>query len=489
MSVPDQPSLKRGYALNAVHTTLNILYPIATFAFASRVLGPANLGKVNVSLALAAFFLVLAALALPLYGTKAIAQARGDQERLDGAFTGLFLLNGASSLFWAAAYALLLAANRTMQSEWSLYLAAGSCLAWNIFSVDWVYSGMEDFRSILFRNGAIKVAALILLVLLVRDEGDFTWFAFINVASAGFCNLWGFVSVRKHARLRWSLASFSGHLRPLLLISGSSVVAGIYLQLDYVILGSLTDDRAVGLYSAAMKVVRIATAFLVSLGLSMVPRISFYVKNTMDAEYRALIEKSVRLLFFLSAPMTAFLLALAPQILRLMSGPAFVEASLALRLASPILMLATFANFIGFQVLFPRGGEKALLSALSLAAATSLILNFLLIPGFGIVGCVIAAAGAETMAVLVLAFKARSMLGSMTIFGGPVFRYLGLSLALGAASWALAGRIEKTWLALAVAAATMGAGYLGLLRLIGDSVTLEFQMLASKLLSAPFRPR
>ncbi|HLP41065.1 MAG TPA: oligosaccharide flippase family protein, partial [Fibrobacteria bacterium] len=93
----DPPSLRRSIVLNAANLGLNILFPLVSFAYTARILGPEAMGRVGFAFAASGIFLVLASLSLPIYGAKAVAQARDKREALDATFSELFLLNLAAS--------------------------------------------------------------------------------------------------------------------------------------------------------------------------------------------------------------------------------------------------------------------------------------------------------------------------------------------------------------------------------------------------------
>src|SRR4051812_18289496 len=99
-----RPSLRNQFLFTALFTAQNFIMPVLSFASFPRVLGPVYLGKINFVSSLAVYFAFMASLALPLYGTRAVAKARSDGAALNRVFSELFLLQAGATLCACALY-------------------------------------------------------------------------------------------------------------------------------------------------------------------------------------------------------------------------------------------------------------------------------------------------------------------------------------------------------------------------------------------------
>lgn len=96
-------SLFKNSVYNILYRCLNVIFPLITVSYVSRVLQASGVGEVASATNIANYFTVLAALGLPTYGTKVIAACRNKNE-LNKSFWELFSINMISTLLFATSY-------------------------------------------------------------------------------------------------------------------------------------------------------------------------------------------------------------------------------------------------------------------------------------------------------------------------------------------------------------------------------------------------
>ena len=79
--------------MNAILTVSNVIFPIISFPYASRILTPDGTGKVSTAMSVIAFFNIFAQLGIPTYGIKACAQVRDNREELTRTAHELLMIN------------------------------------------------------------------------------------------------------------------------------------------------------------------------------------------------------------------------------------------------------------------------------------------------------------------------------------------------------------------------------------------------------------
>lgn len=172
----------------------------------------------------------------------------------------------------------------------------------------------------------------------------------------------------------------------------------LVLTLDlYLVQALLRDDIATGLYNAAITVGRIPYYLFYALAVMMVPAIAKSNADSGPKKTRELVEKSLRLMAFLLFPFVTLLAVYAEPILHLFYGNRYLGA------ADAMSVFAVGAGFLTvFYVLaFALNGAglvKIPMKLSGLGVLFALILNFVLIPLFGIVG----AASATTLVSFIL---------------------------------------------------------------------------------------
>ena len=74
-----QKSLKKNAALNMTKTVMSLVFPLITFPYTSRVLGPAFLGKVHFAQSVVNYFSLAASLGISAYAVRESARPRNDR--------------------------------------------------------------------------------------------------------------------------------------------------------------------------------------------------------------------------------------------------------------------------------------------------------------------------------------------------------------------------------------------------------------------------
>ena len=89
----ENKSLLKNTIYNALYNGLNIIFPLITIPYLSRVLLADGLGIVNYSRNIVSWFLVFASLGIPRYGIREVARNRTNKDSLNKVFTELFVYN------------------------------------------------------------------------------------------------------------------------------------------------------------------------------------------------------------------------------------------------------------------------------------------------------------------------------------------------------------------------------------------------------------
>jgi O-antigen/teichoic acid export membrane protein len=467
-------SVKKNYFYNTVLNVSNIAFPLVTFTYVSRVLGPATFGKVAFASSFVGYFLLLACLGIPIYGSREIARVRsGTREELSRLFSELFFLNLCSTVASLLLFLIPLLLVDKLRQETVLFLVTGSIILTNFFSVDWLFQGLENYRNVTLRSLSFKIIGLAVLFLLVRSESDYLWYAAVSVIVTGGSNLAGFIMRKDLVGLRTTGLSLRSHVRPILVLFGTALTTYIYTYLDSVMLGFLADDKAVGLYSAASKITRSVIVVITSLSLVLVPRISFYVRNNLIDEYRKITQKSAHVILFLALPLSVGLYFLAPGIVLIFAGRQFLDAAAAIHIMAPLLVVVGISNFYSLQILYPNGQENKMLIAALCAAAIDVGLNFALIRPFGFRGTALASLGTEITTLVLFVLFTKKQYRTFRLVNRQTLTYLFASAAMGALLYSIMKFLPDPLLSIIVSSVCGVLLYAGILSCAKDPLLRE----------------
>lgn len=400
-------SLAKNSVFNIIYTVLNMILPLITSIYASRILLAEGIGRVAYAQNIASYFIALAPLGLLTYGTREIAKTPKNQ--INKLFTELFIVNLISTTFFLMLYIIFVLGLDIFNSDKSLSLILAIQIFFNYINIDWFYRGKEEYIYIVLRSIFVKILSIIALFIFVKDRGDYLIYAFINVLSVSSNYIFNIIHAKKYVRFDFKDINIKKHMPSTLILASTSLLSSIYNKVDITMLGIMKGDTVVGLYSNTHKIIDIILSITTSISAVFLPRLSFYYKEDKKKFYE-LINSGINILVFITLPAMVGIFLLSPYIILLLYGESFKGAILTIRLFTPMIMIRSFADLICYQVSISTDNEKKRIYALSTAAIINVLLNRILIPIYAQNGAVIASIASELISDMILIVAIRKLL-------------------------------------------------------------------------------
>ena len=460
-----QKSLKTNLVLSLFKTMMSLTFPLITFPYASRVLLPEGLGKVNFAQSIVSYFSLIAALGISTYSIREISKRKDDSESVNKFFSEIFFINLISTLVAYLLLFIIVSISKKLSSYSTLIYVMSSVILFTTIGVDWLYTGMEDFFYITVRSFIFQCLSLILLFLFVKKTDDILIYASISVIASAGSNVCNFIHSRKYAKfVKIKIKSSIVHLKPIIIIFLTAVANSIYTMLDTTMIGFISGDEHVGFYTVATKLNRIVLSVILTIGPVMLPRLS-YMKSINDEKgYRDLLNKSISMMLLFACPCVVGLELLCEPVILLLSGEKYLPALTAMRIMNPIIFIVCFGNFFGVQVFLPNNKERLNLIFIVFASIVNFLLNCFLIPRYSEAGAAIASVIAEScVSVCSIIFGYKYIKTKFVI--ANCFRYIVNSLLMGIVVYFISGLITSYILKLVVSI-VVGVGIYGILLLI-----------------------
>lgn len=401
-------SIKHNALVNGILSIANIIFPLITFPYISRVLLVEANGRLNFASAALNYFSLFATLGLTTYGVKACARVREDRAKLSKTVHELLLINVVTTLIAMSALGLAIAFVPRFNKEWMLLLIYSWNMILNVVGMNWMYSAIEQYDYITKRSIFFKFLGVVLMFLFVHSPKDCYIYAMITVFANVGGNILNIIYSRKYIDFKWfGKYDCKQHLKPTLAMFATYLAVNVYSSLDSVMLGFIKNDYEVGIYSAAVKIRTVLTTLITSLGTVLLPRMSYYISQEKWDEFKRVLKKSYNTIIMLAIPMMVyFVLAAKPSVLFL-SGNPYLDAVKPMQILMPIMVISSLSNITGMQILIPTGGEWKFAFSVTCGAITDLILNFILIPQYGASGAAYATLIAELVQFVVQIFFTR----------------------------------------------------------------------------------
>ncbi|MEY8589114.1 flippase [Phocaeicola sartorii] len=386
-------SVKANYLFNLINSASQLLFPLITFPYASRIMMADGIGQVNFFQSIISYISLFTCLGIPMYAIREVAKVRHNPEKMTRITVEILLLHAFLTLLGYMAVAVICLTVTKVQTDIPLFLLLSATIFFTAIGCEWFYQGIEDFKYVAVRGLLVKLLSVVLLFLLVKTKEDILWYGAYTVLGVLGGNIFNFIRLRKYLHrdvINVRALHPLKHLKPALHVFALNVVISIYLQLNNVLLGFMKDAEAVGYFTAATKIMMITMSISSSLGAVIMPRTSNLIAEGRMDEFRILIQKSYDFVLALAMPLTVGLIFTSPSVILLLSGKGFAPAVLTSQIVAFNILMVGLSGVMGIQVLYPLGKINIVILCTLIGAAVNVFLNVLLIPRYGHNGTAVA---------------------------------------------------------------------------------------------------
>lgn len=440
--------LKKNVVYNYINTISNLLFPIITFPYASRILLPDGIGIVNFQLSIINYIVLFTSLGIPLYAVKEIARCRDNIEERNKNTIEILILSFCLCLIGYIIVFLLGIFIKQINENIQLFYILSLTILFTGIGVNWFYQGIEDFKYITIRAVIVRVLAASSLFIFVREQSDLLNYGIITVGTTVGNNLINFLHLKKYiplsSLLKYDL-NFSKHIRPALKIFILNLIISIYVNLNTIMIGFIDNEYAVGIYTAGNKIPHIVLSIVSSMGVVLLPRCSNLVANEKLDEFATICRKGIRFIICMAIPFTFAIIFLAKQIVYIFGGIDFLPAVNVVYFTAPVIIFISLSNIIGIQILYPLGKEKIVIYSTIAGAIVNFIFNIILIPVYSATGAAIATLLAE-FAVLSYQIIVGNRYLSFKLFDTYIYRYIIMTIFMSISITLVLFVFDNIWL-------------------------------------------
>lgn len=402
--------LKKNLVFNTLLSLSQLLFPLITFPYVSRILGPSGVGQVNFVDSITQYFMLFAAVGIPLYGVRELSKLKHDVQAKSKLFTELVCLHLITTSLFLLAYLVLIFLFQDRDIPNSLFFIGCGILFSNAFIVEWYYQSQEKFDYITKRTILLRIVFIIMMFCFVKTRSDiviyYGLFLILQISNAG---LNFYLVFKTDLRLVFTGMELRKHIQPLLFLTACAVIGSVYVLLDNVILGILGTAASVGYYSSAVKITKIPIGLINALGIVLVPRLSESFSRNDFETIKYYINGSLHYVVTLGVPLVFGIFLTAEWTILIISGQEFIPAVVVLKILSPVVLLIALNCIYFFQLFTPGNKERTMIIILLVSAIISVLLNLVLIPKFGHVGTGITTTVTECSVLMVSVYFSRRL--------------------------------------------------------------------------------
>lgn len=437
-------NLIKNYLYNIVSLLTGALFPFVIFPYISRILMPEYLGKIAFAQAITNYFIILALVGIPVYGIRELSKAKVSKQENDffKTFTELLIISLVTSIMSFTVFLCLIILNKKLiDIKYLLYIYICQVI-FSFLNLDYFFIALEKHKRRTIRTLILRVVSIVLIFFIVKKPGDYIKYGAILVFPELLARMIDLYIYKNYIYLNFEELNFKKHLKPLLIIFLYVFSAGIYVNLDAMMLGFMKTEVEVGLYTTGSKLVKMIVPLLSILGTVMTPRIIEYIKSSDKKKIYEIMDYFIDFNFILSIPITILMIFLSKDIILLISGIKFIGSNLTLKIMSIILVIIPLTNFFGAQILLPNDKENSIFKISLLGMFCNVFFNFLLIPKLGIEGAAIATVATEILVCISRSYEVKKIYCDYNFITKERKNYLASGLVSIVILWILKNTLQ-----------------------------------------------
>jgi len=368
---------------------LSLIVALFVGIYVARYLGPERFGLLSYAASFVGLFTALASLGLDGIMVRELVKTPERRDELLG--TAFWLKAGGASLMWVGIAAAIPFTHNDSQTNILIAIIAFGVIFQAFNVIDFNYQAEVKSKYVVYAQFVQLVASSITKLIFVWIAAPLVWFACIFLLDAvvlavGMTAMY-LQNTGKIWNWKWSWQTGKELLKdswPLIL---SGMVISIYMKIDQVMIKEMLGAEQVGQYAAAVRLSEAWYFIPMAITSSVFPAIINAKKQSEELYYQRL-QKLYDLMVWLAVAIALPTTFLAPWVIRILYGEAFLPAA-------GVLSIHIWAGV--FVFLGVASGNWLLTENLqifstintSIGAIVNIALNYILIKNMGINGAAI----------------------------------------------------------------------------------------------------
>ncbi|QLK32456.1 flippase [Lactobacillus crispatus] len=407
--------------LNGLRSALNLIFPLITFPYVSRVLSVEGMGIYNFSSTYVGYFVLLAGLGIVTYAVREGAKYRDDVDKMNIFASQVFTINMISTFISYILLILSLIIFKSLRSYVLTILIFSLQIFFTTIGTEWIYTIYEDYQYITIRSIIFKFISIFFLFIFVKNSTDYLWYAGITVFASVGSNLLNYLHAKSIVQIKLvKNPNWRYHLKPILIIFASTLAMTLYISSDTTILGLLKNNYDVGIYSVSVKIYTIINGLINGLLVVTIPRFAMLLGRRKITEYKRVLSTVINNASILVLPTTVGLIMLSREIVLVIAGNKYLDSVFPLQIISFAIIFANFALIFNECILIPAKREKKTLRNTIITGLINIILNVLLIPLWSYNSAALTTVIAEGMMMIMSAWDAKDILRDIIFSKGII---------------------------------------------------------------------
>lgn len=323
--------------LNAV----NIVLQLITLPYILSIVGKANYGIYSYVFMVVQYIILFSTYGFNFSATKKISLLRDDNAAVTSIYNAVIGCKMLIAIVLVVAVVLCYGWVFEEEIGFVMFLLGIGMIVGDILNPVWLFQGMEKMKFMTLVNSSSKIIFTVLVFFVVRSVDDFYLLILLN--SCGYL-LAGILSVflaYKQFNVRLGVPHFGDMIAQFKdggAMFGSTFGMNLYRNAHVLILKHFASNEAVGLFSAAEKVIHGFQSVIQPAAQALFPHMSLKFKDKNTKERLSLMKKVMMPLVGLSIVAALFVYIFAPWISDILCGKDFRECIPLIRIMSLVII-------------------------------------------------------------------------------------------------------------------------------------------------------
>jgi len=379
----------KNFSYLGIVQTLNYALPIITIPIVSRALGVEKIGLISYIYSYLTYLILFINYSFSLTAIRKQNKINNLNHTFSLVFTSqIFLL-----IFTIPFLILALLFVPDLKQNMILTCISYIAVIGAFFDKNWVYQYKQDLSLVAIINVVLKFLSVLLIILFIKEQKDYLVYAVILYSATLLTNLLLFVICIKKYEIKVikiKIQQVFEFLKEGKMLFFSSILISLYTSTSTLLLGLYCNNRDVGLYAAASKLIDIAKIFIIMPITQLIyPIVTQKISD--NVEEGVLFVKRLMPIFNLMAVLLFFgAIIIGPFILYLLFGAQFSDAIPILWMLSFTLILVLYSTVFGILLMVNLGMDHLFFKNQLYVAFVSILLTTLILPyGAGMTSAII----------------------------------------------------------------------------------------------------
>lgn len=370
-------SIKVNALASLMVNVLNIVFPLITNPYLTRILSKSNYSYFNTANTWASFVIPLAAFGIYNYGIRSISKVKDDKNKINYVFSKLFYISVVTSIAITALYFIFISVGtHDTENLKILYYILGIQALFQFLNIEWMNEAYENYTFILYKTLFIRIAMLVSIFAFVKTEDDIIPYAIIMSATTILNYLLSFLWIKREVSFVKidikDLLTSTKALTTMLLLANANM---LYTLLDRMFITKSPDENYISYYTIASSIVMLIAGVLSGALNVSLPRLGYYLGRKDQDSYEYLIRQGSSLFFFLMIPTSIGIMILGTYATVIYSSDKYLEAGIVTSIFAVRTIIWAIEMILGKQIIFINDFENKLTSFYFIGGGLNIVLN------------------------------------------------------------------------------------------------------------------